>query len=240
MRETTSAWWTRRSIMAAATTSSPNTSPQRPKVLLLVMISEARSLAGGDELEEQVGGLGFEGDVADLVDDQHWIAREPADLVLEPTGVVGGGEPVDPLAGGGEQHPVAALAGADREPAGEVGLAVPGGPSRTTLSLAATKSRVPRWAMVSRLRPRAWSKPKSSKLFAGREPGGPDPALAAVGLADGNLALQASGEELLMGPRLGAGALGEATDRLPQRWCFQGAREELRLDGCRDARYLRP
>jgi hypothetical protein len=34
---------------------------------------------------------------------------------------------------------------------------VPGGPRNTTLSLATTKSRVPRWAMVSRLRPRAWS-----------------------------------------------------------------------------------
>jgi hypothetical protein len=27
-------------------------------------------VAGGDELEEQVGGLGLEGDVADFVDDQ--------------------------------------------------------------------------------------------------------------------------------------------------------------------------
>ena len=39
----TSAWWTSRSIMAAATTSSPKTSPQRPKGLLLVTMSEARS-----------------------------------------------------------------------------------------------------------------------------------------------------------------------------------------------------
>jgi hypothetical protein len=31
------------SIMAAATTSSPNTSPHRPKTLLLVTISDARS-----------------------------------------------------------------------------------------------------------------------------------------------------------------------------------------------------
>jgi hypothetical protein len=39
--EMTSAWWTSRSIMAAATTSSPKTSPQRPKGLLLVTISDA-------------------------------------------------------------------------------------------------------------------------------------------------------------------------------------------------------
>ena len=31
-------------------------------------------VAGRDELEEQVGGLGFEGDVADLVDDQQRVA----------------------------------------------------------------------------------------------------------------------------------------------------------------------
>jgi len=36
-------------------------------------------------------------------------------------------------------------------------LPVPGGPRSRTLSLAVTKSRVPRWLMRSRLRPRAWS-----------------------------------------------------------------------------------
>src|SRR4029077_16326815 len=40
-----------------------------------------------------------------------------------------------------------------------------GGPRKTTLFLAATKSSVPRWAMVSRLRPRAWSKSNSSNDF---------------------------------------------------------------------------
>ena len=68
MRETTSAWWTSRSIMAAATTSSPKTSPQRPNGLLLVTIKLGPLVAAGDELEEQVRCLGFEGDVADLVD----------------------------------------------------------------------------------------------------------------------------------------------------------------------------
>ena len=64
-------------------------------------------------------------------------------------------------------------------------LPVPGGPRNTTFSLAVTKSRVPRWAIRSRFRPRAWSKSNSSNDLAGREPGGPDPALAAVGLAGG-------------------------------------------------------
>ena len=31
-------------------------------------------VAAGDELEEQVGGFGFEGDVADLVDDDQGVA----------------------------------------------------------------------------------------------------------------------------------------------------------------------
>ena len=51
----------------------------------------------------------------DLVDDRHGVADQAAELVLEPAGVVGLGEPVDPLRGGGEQDPVPCLAGADRE-----------------------------------------------------------------------------------------------------------------------------
>ncbi len=97
--------------MAAATTSSPKTSPQRPKGLLEVTIRRGAFVAGGDELEEQVGGFGFEGDVADLVDDEQRVAAEPDEFGLEPAGVVGVGEPGDPFGGGGEQHPVPGLAG---------------------------------------------------------------------------------------------------------------------------------
>jgi len=111
-------------------------------------------VAGGDELEEQVGGLGFEGDVADLVDDQHRVAAKPDELVLKPADVVGVGEPGDPLAGGGELEAVAGLAGADRQAGGQVGLAGAGGPRKTTFSFATTKSSVARWAIRSRLRPR--------------------------------------------------------------------------------------
>ena len=45
--------------------------------------------------------------------------------------------------------------------------------------------------------------------FAGREPCGTDADLAAVGLAGGDFALQAGGEELLMRPGLRAGPLRE-------------------------------
>ena len=80
-------------------------------------------VSGGDELEEQVGGLGFEGDVADFVDDQQRVAAEPGELGLEPPGVVGLGEAGDPSGGGGEQHPVPGLAGPDRQPDREMGFA---------------------------------------------------------------------------------------------------------------------
>ena len=56
--------------------------------------------------------------------------------------------------------------------------------------------------------------------FAGREPGGPDPALAAVGLPGGDLALQAGDKELLMGPGLRPGPFGEPATRLAQSGAF--------------------
>ena len=65
--------------------------------------------------------------------------------------------------------------------------------------------------------------------LAGREPGGPDAALAAVGLAGGDLALQAGGQELLMGPGLVAGPLGQPVDRLAQRGRLQRAGQVRQL-----------
>jgi hypothetical protein len=80
-------------------------------------------VAAGDELEEQVGGLGLERDVADLVDDQQRVAGQPGELGLQGAGRVGSGEPVDPLRRGRELDAVPGLAGADRDAGGEVGLA---------------------------------------------------------------------------------------------------------------------
>src|SRR4051794_16679690 len=70
-------------------------------------------------------------------------------------------------------------------------LPVPGGPRKTTLSRAVTKSRVPRWAMVSRLRAQGVVEVELLQALAGGEAGGADATLAAVGLAGGDLALQA-------------------------------------------------
>jgi hypothetical protein len=61
-------------------------------------------IAAGDELEDQVGRLGFERDEADLIDHQHGLAAEPKEFGLQASAAVGVGELGDPLTGGGEQY----------------------------------------------------------------------------------------------------------------------------------------
>src|SRR3954471_4552724 len=119
----TSAWWTSRSIMAGAGAPAPDTPAPAAEDLVAGDDQAGPLVAGGDQLEEQVRGLGLERDVADLVDHEQ---RDPAELDqfgLEPAGVVGVGEPGDPLGGGGEQHPVSGLTGSDCEADRQVGLA---------------------------------------------------------------------------------------------------------------------
>jgi hypothetical protein len=91
-------------------------------------------LVGGDDhrrpfvarrhqLEEQVGGLGLEGDVADLVDDQQRDATEAGELVVQAALGMGLTETADPLGRGGAGDAMAGLAGPDAEADGQVGLA---------------------------------------------------------------------------------------------------------------------
>ena len=108
-------------------------------------------------------------------------------------------------------------------------LPVPGGPRKTTLSLAATKSRVPRWAIGLPVQAAGVVEVELFEGLAGREPGGADAAFAAVGLSGGDLALQARGQELLVGPGRLPGAFGQAWDRLPKARRFQGAGQERQL-----------
>ncbi len=80
-------------------------------------------VAGGDQSEEQVGGFGFERNVANVIHNEQRVAAQPDEFLLEPSGVVGVGQPCHPLAGGGEQDAVAGLAGADRDADRQVGFA---------------------------------------------------------------------------------------------------------------------
>src|SRR6266508_5786303 len=66
----------------------------------------AALVAAGDQGEERVGGLALQGEVADLVDDEQVVAREPAQLLLELVAVLRGLEAADPLLGGREGDPV--------------------------------------------------------------------------------------------------------------------------------------
>ena len=108
---------------------------------------------------------------------------------------------------------------------------MPGGPRKTTLSLAVTKSKVPRWAIGLAFEAAGVLEVEVLQRLAGGEAGGADAALAAVGLAGGDLALQARDQELLVGPGLLAGPLGQPGDRLAQRGCLQGAGQERQLGG---------
>ena len=45
-------------------------------------------IAGGDQAEREVGGLGVEWDVADFVDDQDGVAAEAGEFFLEPAGAL--------------------------------------------------------------------------------------------------------------------------------------------------------
>jgi hypothetical protein len=69
------------------------------------------------------------------------------------------------------------------------------------------------------------------QALAGGEAGVADAALAAVGLAGGDLALQAGGQELLVGPALSAGAFGQPRDRLAQGRGLERPGEEGQFGG---------
>jgi hypothetical protein len=70
----------------------------------------AALVAARHQREEEVGGLAFERQIADLVDDEQVVALEPAELVLELVAVLCGLEPADPLLRGREGNAVTVLA----------------------------------------------------------------------------------------------------------------------------------
>ena len=86
----------------------------------------AAFVAAGDQREQQVRGLAFEREVADLVDDQQLVALQAPELLVEGVALLGFLEAADPLLGGRERDAVAVLAGPDPQRDREMALAGPG------------------------------------------------------------------------------------------------------------------
>jgi hypothetical protein len=135
----------------------------------------------------------------------------------------------DPPGGGGEGHSVAGLAGPDAQADGQMRLAGAGRaeedhvlPGHHEVQRAQVRDHLPlqRTGMVE---------VELLQALARREAGGADAALAAVGLAGGDLALQAGSQELLMGPALSAGAFGQPRHRAAQGRGLQRPGQEDQL-----------
>ena len=123
---------------------------------------------------------------------------------------VGVAEAGDPFGGGGERDAVAGLAGPDPETGREVGLAGAGRPEEHDVVLGLDEVEGAEMGDHVAFEGALVVEVEVLEGLAGREPGGPDPDLAAVVLAGRDLALEAGGEELLVGPVLGAGPFGRA------------------------------
>ena len=72
-------------------------------------------VTAGDELEEQVGGVLLEGQVANFVDDDQCVAAESGEFSSKPVSLVSVLETGHPVGGGGEQHALSGVAGGDAE-----------------------------------------------------------------------------------------------------------------------------
>jgi hypothetical protein len=76
-------------------------------------------------VSEQARGLALERQIADLVDDDHRTALDPAQLLVERVSLLCRLEALH-LLRGGEGDPIPRLAGLEREPDYQVGLTGPG------------------------------------------------------------------------------------------------------------------
>jgi hypothetical protein len=148
---------------------------------------------------------------------------------VEPAGVVGVGEAGDPLGGGGEQHPVPGLAAANREAGGQVRLAGAGWAEQQHVLPGGDEVQGAQVGDQLAFEPAGVVEVELLETLAGREPGGPDAALAAVCLTGGDLSLQAGDEELLVRPGLLAGPFGQPGHRLAQRRGLQCLGQERHL-----------
>lgn len=162
----------------------------------------AAFVAAGDEREEQVGGLAFEGQVADLVDDEQVVALEAAQLVVEGVAVLGGLEAVDPLLGGGERDAMAGLAGLDRQRDRQMGLPGPWGPEEADVHVLGGPGELGEVQDQRLLGGGLGGEVEVLQRLVRGERGVADAVARAGGVAGEDLGFQQRLEELLVGPAL--------------------------------------
>jgi hypothetical protein len=170
-------------------------------------------VAAGDEREHQVRGLRIERDVADFVADDYRDPGQRGELVFEASVAFGVGEPGDPLRGGREAHAMAGQAGADRERNGEVGLAGPRRAQRDDRVFGVQEVELGEVLDHRLLHAALEAEVELLERLASREACLRDAGLAAVRVARGDLGGQQHRREALIGPLLGAGALGQPGQR---------------------------
>ena len=110
-------------------------------------------------------------------------------------------------------------------------LPVPGGPSEDHVLLAGNEVQGAEVGDQVAFQPTGMVEVELLQTFASRESGGLHAAFAAVGVAGGDLALQAGGQVLLVAPGLGPGPLGQPASRLSQRRRFQRPGQKDQLGG---------
>ena len=127
---------------------------------------------------------------------------------------------LDPLAGGGQQHPVSGLAAANCSPYRQMGFAGAGWAEEDHVFLAGDEVQGGEVGDQVAFQAAGVVEVELLNAFAGREAGGSDPVFAAVGISGGDLALQAGRQVFLMGPRFGAGPLGEPAPPTRAEWAL--------------------
>ena len=130
--------------------------------------------------------------------------------------MVGGGEAVDPLRGGGEQDAVPGLAGPDRRADRQMGLAGSGRAEEHHVVFGGDEVQGAQVGDQVTFESAGVVEVELLQRLSCREPGGPDAAFTAVGFAGGDFALQTRRQELLVRPGLGAGPLGQPGHRFAQ------------------------
>ena len=174
-------------------------------------------VARGHQLEEQVGGFGFEGDVADLVDDDERVAPEPGEFGLDTAGVVGFSESGYPFGGGGEQDTVPGLAGPHGQADREVCFAGARWPQEDSVVACGDEIQCSEVGDGVAFEAAGMVEVELLQRFSRREPGGADTTLTAVGFSCRYFALQARRQVFLVAPVLRPGPFSQPSRGLTQR-----------------------